>query len=343
MQLLQPMKPAKLDMSKSSHQSRLDDWFTNPEYVAELKIDGCHYFNHAGRILSTQVSKRTGNLVDKTENFPHLVEAFMQANLGLAVLDGEVYYPDDHKSYGATKITGCTGPEAVRRQELQGWISYMVFDIIRDPSGNWLFNYPWHKRREMLEAIMTKLSKHCEYYELIPVRRNRKKQFYQQVLKDGKEGIVLKHVHGLYIPGKRPMGNWIKLKVSESDDVVIMGFDPPVKEYSGTDYDTWPYWDENGEPVSKNYYHGLIGSIAFGKYDKDGELVYMGACTGITDEMRKEFTQNQDQYIGKVMEIKFMEKTVDGRYRHPNFVRIHNDKNSWECTLDSSLQAVRGV
>lgn len=337
---LTPMKPAKLDLEKASHKQRLDEWFEDPNYVAEPKLDGCHYFNNAGKILSPQISRKTNEPVDKTNNFPHLVEGFLKANLGEAILDGEIYYPHEHKSYGATKITGCGAEEAVRRQQEQGWISFGVFDILRDPKGNWLYGTPWRKRRELLEQIMQRLTKEEPCYHLVPVKRNRKRKFFEDVLKQGGEGVVLKYVNGLYIPGKRPMGNWIKLKTTMTDDVVILSFDPPEREYTGKAPENWPYW-ENGTPVTKNYYHGLIGSIAFGKYTKDGEMVYLGSCTGISDSMRKEFTENQDEYVGSVMEIKAMELTEDGKYRHPNFVRLHPDKNPHECVIEQEQELTK--
>jgi ATP-dependent DNA ligase len=331
--ILQPMKPAKLDLDKDLHKRRLDEYMSSPNYVAEPKIDGCHYFLNGGVVQSTQISKSTGTLVDKTGNFPHLVEAFLKANLGDAVLDGEINFAGNQKSYDVTKITGCSAEEAVRRQENEtGWVSYTVFDILRDPKGNWLYNQPWYKRREILEYVMSLLTKECPQFELIPVRRSRKQKFLDDILNRGGEGIVLKHTAGIYLPGKRPIDNWVKIKVSDTDDVVVMGFDPPQKEYTGKNYEGWPYW-EDGIPVTKNYYNHQIGSIVFGKYDSNHELVFLGTCTGINDDLRKEFTDNPEKYLGKVMEIKFMEKTPDNRHRHPNFVRIHSDKNPYECII----------
>lgn len=333
--MLQPMKPAKLDLDKPSHQKKLEHFMGSPLYVAEPKIDGCHYFLDGGRVLSTQISKATGELVDKTDNFPHLIEGFLRANLGDVILDGEINYPEKRGSNEATKVTGCSGSEAVRRQKEElGWVSYTVFDILKDAKGNWLINRPWYERREALEYVLSLLAKECPYFQLIPVKRSRKQQFLDKILEDGGEGIVLKHTAGIYIPGTRPMDNWVKIKVSDSDDVVVMGFDPPNKEYSGKDYENWPYW-EDGLPVSKHHYFKQIGSIAFGKYDSSHELVYLGSCTGIDDVLRKEITDNQDKYLGRVMEIKFMEKTADGKYRHPNFVRFHSDKNPYECVIKS--------
>jgi ATP-dependent DNA ligase len=337
--ILQPMKPAKLDLDKPSHKLKLDTFFDSPQYIAEPKIDGCHYFCDAGRFLSTQVSSRTKQLVDKTDNFPHLVEAFfnVQDKIGQTMLDGEINFPGDEgsfsKSYDVTTITGCSGVEAVRRQTTSDkWVSYTVFDILRTPNGEYTFNWPWRKRRELLEEIMQHLVKICPYYILIPVRRSRKKEFLENILKEGGEGVVFKFVHGIYIPSKRPMDNWIKYKTSDTDDVVIMGFDSPNKEYTGKDYDSWPYW-EDGVPVSKHYYNNQIGSIVFGKYNESGELVFLGSCTGIDDLQRAEFSKYPKKYIGKVIQIKFMEMTADGKYRHPNFVAIHHDKNPNECII----------
>lgn len=323
---LKPMKPAKLDLEKESHQKRLKTYFDSPHYVVEPKLDGCHYINQGGSFISTQRFK------DKTGNFPHLVEGFLAAELGLAVLDGEIYYPGTN-SFAATKITGCKAPEAIRKQEEElGWIFYCVFDILRDPEGNWLFNHTWYNRREVLEQVFTKLKAVSEYYHIVPVIRRRKQQFLEQELAAGREGVVIKHVNGLYIPGKRPQGNWTKIKIELEDDVVIMGFDPPNKEYTGKDYDNWPYW-EDGLPVSKNYYCGLIGSIVFGKYDQTGELHYLGTCSGIDDATRREFSTNSQAYIGRVMKIRAMEKTEEGRYRSPHFVQLHPDKNPEECIV----------
>ncbi len=334
--MLQPMKPAKIDLKKASHVDKLHEMYQSPLYVAEPKIDGCHYFCDSGRFLSTRVSKTTGNLVDKTGNFPHLVEAFLRAELGRIVLDGEIYYPGASNSYDATKITGCLENEAIRRQENElGWISYCMFDVLRDEEGNWLISEPWYVRREYLELIAHRLRTYSEYFHLIPVVRSRKENFLDKMLDEGREGIVLKQIQGVYIPGKRPMWNWMKVKTELEDDVVIMGFDPPEKRYTGKDYENWPYWEE-GEPVTKTYYHGLIGSVVFGKYNGEGELVYLGSCTGIDDRMRKEFTENQEEYIGRVMKIKAMEKTADGRYRHPNFLMVHEDKNAFECTIEET-------
>lgn len=332
--IIEVMKPAKVDLNKPSHRTKLEEMYKSSEYVAELKIDGCHYVNVAGRFFSTQISAKTGVPVEKTGNFPHLVEGLLRANMGNVILDGEIYKPG-WKSYDVTTISGCKHPEtAIARQKETGWIRYMVFDILRAPNGEWLFDKPWRVRRELLETVLTELNKECDYFDIVPVRRSRKQQYLEDLLASGQEGIVLKNVNGYYYVGTRPMWNWVKIKAALEDDVIIMGYEPPKKDYTGREYETWQYW-ENGEPVSKHYYMGWIGTIVFGKFDAKGELVRLGSCSGMSEEERIRFTNDGDNYIGKVMKISAMEKTPDGYYRHPNFLEIHADKNPHECVISN--------
>ena len=336
--VLEVMKPNKVNMDKESHRNKIEQMMASPSFVAEPKIDGCHYLDISGRFFSTRIATGSEIPVEKTGNFPHLVEAHLRAGVDAAIFDGEIYYPGSgYDSYVATKVTGCGAAEALRRQqeatEVPGFVHYVIFDILRDPEGNWLLNLPWSERREILEDVGRRLTEASEYCTIIKTVRSRKQRFLEQTLESGEEGIVLKNVNGIYVPGKRPQWNWTKIKIEMTDDVVIMAFDPPTKAYTGKEYDTWPYW-EDGEPVSKHYYLKQIGSIVFGKYDAYGELVPLGTCTGIDDATRKEFTDNPDNYIGRVIKIKAMQKTNDGKYRHPNYLGLHPDKNAKECRLE---------
>ena len=52
----------------------------------------------------------------------------------------------------------------------------------------------------------------------------------------------------------------------------------------------------------------------------------------MSDEIREKLSRNPDRYIGEVIEIAAMERTKDGRYRHPQFVRLRPDKSPRDCT-----------
>lgn len=330
--ILEVMKPCRINSDNPRHLDKLDELMESPYYVAEEKIDGCHYLMAKHRFFSTQISRKTGLPVEKTDNFPHLVEGLKKLDLPQLVLDGEICYPGK-KAQDVITITGALPGEAIRRQEQGDWVSYMIFDILRAPNGEWLFKQPWRVRRELLEQLASKLEAACPYLKVVPVTRRGKKEFLEEVLERGGEGIVLKYVEGRYLRGKRPMWNWVKVKTEIEDDVVIVGFEPPVKEYTGKEIETWPYWID-GEPVTKFYYHGWIGSIIFGKYTKTGILVPLGKCSGMEESERARFSASPQEFIGRVIKIRAMERTRDGAYRHPQYICLHPDKNPQECVIE---------
>lgn len=330
-EVLEVMKPKALDPRKPSQAQRLDKMFKSPQYIAEEKIDGCHYLNIDGRFFSTRISERTGQPVEKTDSLPHLVQAIISLGMPELILDGEICRPG-WRSSDVVSILGCTPSEAVRRQKDGEWLVYKVFDVLRDPRGNWLLDQPWSVRRECLESLESLFKLTGEPLEVITVVRSRKEQFLELVLNSGGEGIVLKNVQSPYIPGKRLPEIWTKIKVEIEDDVVILDFEPPTRIYTGKDLESWPYW-ENGDPVTKYHYNNWIGAIVFGKY-QDGQLIRLGSTSGMDEELREQFSMDPESFINRVIKITAMERTADGFYRHPRFIALHPDKNAKECTID---------
>lgn len=109
----------------------------------------------------------------------------------------------------------------------------------------------------------------------------------------GYEGYVLKN-------SQINKSNWWKAKPVHTVDLRIVGYVP-------------------GAFGSK--YQGLVGSLIL--TSEDGSVTC--SCSGMTDSWRREFTSNFDQYLGKIVEIKYTEKS-DKSYRHPRFVRLRDDK-----------------
>lgn len=355
---LQPMKPAKPPKSVSG-QTKLKTILQSNDYIAEEKIDGCHYFCVGGRFFGPRISDTDGLPVEKTNQLDHLssILAPMGSNL---ILDGEVWYPG-WKSQHVITITGSLPDVALRKQEESDtWLKYMVFDVLRNHKGYWMYKLPWKMRRKYLEELFeeTELESSGLVF-LSPIVTENKERFLQELLSQGKEGIVLKHIEKPYFLGKRPAWNWVKIKVEMEDDVVIMGFEPPERIYTGKYVENWKYWAKRTEdrhihppgvtetitrgpcpgpdwdPVTKHYAHNWIGSIIFGKYVGD-QLVKLGTCSGMDEATREKFSRNKAEYIGRVMTVKMMEYTPDGAYRHCSFIKLHEDKNPRECVLKQS-------
>ena len=353
-------------------EAKMENLWNSTEYIAEEKLDGARYLSIGGRFFSRRISDVTGIPVEKTAQVPHLASVLEKyPNL---ILDGEVYY-EGMTSNEVTSIMGSLPERAIALQEERGKLKYVLFDILRDVDGKWLLDLPWKERRKKLEEFHQNLvysrEDNAANIEISIVVSEDKREFYNLIMERGGEGVILKNINGKYVPEKKPAWNWVKVKKHITDDVVIMGFKPPVREYEGKELDTWEYWEfdetgdkytrsqlidfiynsiHNGEqydpeffqshletfytPITKFYFNDWIGAVKFGKYDKDGNLVELGECSGLTDELRKDMSENPDKYIGQAIEIGAMERTKDGFYRHPQFIRMRPDKNPSECVLE---------
>lgn len=351
------MKPCKPDYNKASHVKKMQEIMQSSDYVLEEKIDGIRGLCIGGRFFSTKISKKTGLPSEKTDHIAHLAVPLRKCS-EMMILDGEIYYPYK-KSNHVTSITNCEPAEAVSRQVNKflhnegdnltlppfvanrrsetyepGYLRFVAYDILRDVDGTWLVTKPFEERRKILEQRIAELS-HIEHLDLNAVYHDRFQERLDEILARGGEGAILKHKKKSYYPGKRPMWNQIKLKQEMMDDVVIIGFEPPTKLYEGKNVEKWPYW-KDGVPVTEHYYKGYIGSIRIGKYDAHGNLVDLGTVTGLTEDLRRDMSLHPDKYIGTVMQIKAMEISEHGVYRHANFYAWHPDKNAHECRLQEN-------
>lgn len=323
------MKPAHIDEENPRHLLRMEEILASPDYVAEEKIDGCHYLCYGGRFLST-------DNVEKTENYPHLRDFFFQLGMPNIILDGEINYPGKTSQY-CTRVTGSTADVATIFQNNNGAIHYTMWDILRTPKGTWLINTPYIKRREILEQFYNTFIMGTgmeQYIHLTTMTRTNKKEFFEDIIDSGREGCVLKNVGSLYIMGKKPMWQWMKLKQKDTADLFVIGFKDPAIIYTGKQVESWNYWrDIDGEltPVTKDYYMGWIGALELGAY-VNGKLTQICTCAGLAEDLKADISAHQDKYLGRVCKISFMEKTEANYPRHPRFEMFHESKTASECT-----------
>lgn len=326
------MKPNHAKEDNIKQVVKLNSLLTSAEYVAEEKIDGCHYIQISGLFFSTEK-------VEKTDNFPHLRDFFIGLNMPNLIIDGEINYPGRTAQY-CTRVTGSDPSTAARFQQgNDGPIHYTMFDMLRTPKGTWLVKEPYHVRRKLLQHFYDTFVKGTALEPYIHVTRmelENKQQFLDNILEQGLEGVILKKLDSYYLMGKKPMWLWMKIKQSDEADLIITGFKPPKQEYSGSDFDNWPYWKEvNGVtiPVSKPFYHGWIGSIVLSAY-VNGTLTQICTSSGMDESAREDMTNNPDKYLGKVAKIGYMEKTEAGFPRHPKYLELHPGKAPEACVWE---------
>jgi len=277
------MKPNKIDDDNLKHLAKLEQIKLSAQYAADEKIDGCHYIMIANYFFSA-------DHVEKTENFQHLKKFFSDLKMPNLILDGEIHYPGRTSQY-ATRVTGSSPSVAQIFQDNNGNIHYTLFDILRTPKGSWIINKTYKERRATLEYFYNTFVKGTsmeEFIHITEIEYINKQMFIDNILSEGREGAILKDLSSLYCMGRSSQWTWIKVKQEDEADFVIIGFEPPKKEYTGkSDLANWPYWDDDGGngilmPVTKPYFNKWIGSIVLGAY-VNGKLTKICTSSGMED------------------------------------------------------------
>lgn len=114
----------------------------------------------------------------------------------------------------------------------------------------------------------------------------------------GHEGLMVKRYDHQWEP-KRCPDSWMKLKPNDEVDGRIIG-----------------------KTEGKGKFFGLIGSLICEAEDGSQFTI-----SGMTDAERVAFTQHFDLYLGQWVTATYMERDTQGGYRHPQFNRMHDEKN----------------
>ncbi len=315
-----PAKASHIEHDDFTNLWASTKYMDNANYCVEVKLDGSRYLlylDEVSMLLSRRISDVTKEYVDKTLNCPHLTRKEIPKEFWGTVLDGEVVHPTVEKSDATTSIMGCAEDEAVRRQMKNGWLIYRVYDVPR-LKGQDITHLPLRERRQHLEKLVEELKQYIpiELHDQYPATDAQ--SLFEKVVAKGGEGVMLKDLNARYGNG------WFKVKKTKTWDVVIMGFSDAKKTSKKVD-----------GTVSETQFHkdNMIGSIIFGMY-KDGKLIQLGSCSGMSANVRKELSINGDKYIGAVIEIKGQERTKSGAFRHARFVKFRQDKAAEQCIDD---------
>lgn len=317
MKFIQPMLAASVkDLSKTSQESG---------FLLEIKHDGMRaIFTKTNGVV--KVFSRTEK--EYTEHLPDLVNAFDKLLPDNTILDGELMVVSEYldlKNDGTQvpvpdfnrtmRIMGSKPEKAIKEQETST-IKFLVFDVLI-LNGEDLLETPYRSRISTLKSLFedtTLPQANIEWHE--PWVKWDESDL--KLLVDNKvEGAILKHEDSTYLPGKRRPKLWAKYKIELTADVVVTGFTEAKEGVSGK-------------------FLGLIGAIKFGAYNEAGELVEVGQCSGMTDEVRKYWTDIRDSEdpSTRVIEIKYNDVLATGAPRHPQYRGERQDKNPKDCTLD---------
>lgn len=349
------VRPMKYSIARNS--AVLADALASPDYGIQLKTDGSSYvlakdLDGTIHLYGDRISKKTGTVIDKIENVPHLrnwAEDFFPVGSQLCV---EILCRWDYTANKAapysSKLTNsimlCLPEKAVQRQREHGVCEVYVFDILWWDNEAW-FPKDFADRDAKLDEIFNSkeypgfVHKAATFYE-------NKDGMLRMWLNSGEEGGVLKLLHSkgrtsaahqiaeLNQTAKRPANTTFKVKQYDTFDAIIMGIEMPTKEYTGKDPDGYQYRDDEGNPVNRLWKLGLANAIRVGAKTNIGEVVEIGTvASGLDDAIRRRLVNNFEEFDGVVVELGCMSVGENHKLRHPRFLCLRPDKSPDDCLL----------
>lgn|SRR5215475_1109391 len=242
--------------------------------IVEPKLDGIRAVCVQGEFQS-----RTGKPM---WNVSHIGQQL--AELGPLVFDGELIHKDWNNTISVVHT----------QSQVTSDIIYYIFDMLElEEWQNRLCTRMQVQRSRALLGTIKETSQIkivsqwvCETYDDIL-------EVYDDYLKQGLEGIVIKSVQGFYV--FRRHHAWMKLKPSSTVDCQVTG----IQEGTGK-------------------YTGIMGALMV---DVGGQMCGLG--TGFTDDERKSMWESPP--IGKMVEVRYQEVTKEGVLRFPSFLRMRPD------------------
>ncbi len=312
-------------------EAKTSERWPRGEYLYEPKWDGFRSVSWAG--AEPRIDSR--NQRPLLRYFPELRSALDQLPVG-TVVDGEIVVVVDGVTDFDT-LQQRIHPAASRIEMLSEKTpaEMVAFDLLAD-RGTDLRERPFTERRERLVALAADLS---DPWHLTPQTASEDvaKEWFDEFEPAGCDGIVAKVPDLAYQHGKRAM---IKIKHRRTADCVVGGF----REH------------KDG---------GKIGSLLLGLFDDNGDLHFIGHCSGFGDADRVAIFERFQELIaddsfgdqarapggqsrwsadkdlswtpvqpGVVVEVSYDQLEGD-RFRHATrFHRWRPDKDPEQCTMD---------
>lgn len=302
---IEPMTAKELDTEEKQEKA-----FNDPNYYVEEKFDGTratlHFMGDHARVFSRRVSVKTGWFCENSDSVPHLRDINVPELTG-TVIDGEMFI-NGRPFKDVASVLNCKWDKAVERQKELGKITLHAFDIVCH-KGYSIEHLPLYSRKEILREVIETVNEHgFNFIEEVPYYKCGEKfqhegqtftakTYYQHIVKNGGEGVILKDMAGQY--HQKRSNEYLKIKKFITKDTVIVGFNPPTKEYKGKfpKPSKWPYWyDEEDNtnfyvesnfdwfndktykdyhtivPVSKHFFNEWIGTLLVGVVITDEEI-----------------------------------------------------------------------
>lgn len=285
-------------------------------YIYEVKWDGIRALIS---LEDGQMRIRTRNQHDVTAQFPELLIPDKAFRANTALFDAEIVCLDKSGRPSFKTVISrmqARGETNIQKMARANPVNCYVFDCLY-LDGRPLINDPLLRRKEWLKDAI----KHDTPYRVSEFIEDGESLF-EAAREHSLEGIMAKQKDSKYYPGRRN-DCWVKVKVRNSREVVVIGYAP-------------------GQNDRSNTFGGLHIAERI-----DGGLMYRGKVgTGFDDAMLKQIyrelkalPETKKPIPNKVMdekisiwvepriiaEVSYAQITPDKMFREPVFVRLRPD------------------
>ena len=281
--------------------AQMQEPFNDPDWIYELKLDGCRCIAYLEEDRSILRNKRNMELLPR---FPELKDIHTSVK-DRCILDGEpvVMVHGVPEFYELQKRTLMTNPVKISMAAGQLPASFVAYDCLQ-VNDKVLLDTPLMERKVILQELVRE-------NERIAVSRyieEKGTELFELTVQKELEGVVAKRKNSLYFQGKRTK-DWIKFKRMADKEFVICGYEL-----------------------------GQITSLILGEY-QNGALTYAGTVTmGVRREITRilqkgpcpfaTIPQGKDKVIWckpeHVGTVEYMPNTMDA-LRQPVFKGIRDD------------------
>lgn len=234
--------------------------------VVDAKIDGARLQVHRD---GHHITAHTRSLRDITADVPGIVALVADLPVDRVILDGEVVWLDADGRPAAFQDTmarlgegghddGADGASSTSSGAPAGGTTVRFFDCLHH-DGTDLIDAPLSRRLAVLDRVV---ATHQQVPRLVTDQVADAEAFFEQMVADGFEGVVIKDPDAAYAAGRRG-GAWRKIKPVHTLDLVVLAAE----------------WGSGRR-------QGWLSNLHLGARDPGGGFVMLGKTfKGLTDEL----------------------------------------------------------